>query len=86
MNVGNQWKWDELGIGPKVVASTLVVFSGLLGAGAYFLGQQLEADLNRVLSNQASIIEKANSGDTGLCRQAICGEGEGCWHESEHAA
>ena len=58
MNVGKQWKWDELGIGPKVVASTLVVFSGLLGAGAYFLGQQLEADLNRVLSNQASIIEK----------------------------
>ena len=51
-------KWNELGIGPKVVVSTLLVFVGLLGAGAYFLGQQLQADLNRVLATQASIIEK----------------------------
>ena len=58
MNVGTQGKWDELGIGPKVVVSTLIVFAGLLGAGAYFLGQQLQADLNRVLATQASIIEK----------------------------
>ncbi len=58
MKVSTLGKWDELGIGPKVVVSTLVVFSGLLGVGAYFLGQQLQADLNRVLSNQASIIEK----------------------------
>jgi len=58
MNVGTRGKWNELGIGPKVVVSTLIVFSGLLGAGAYFLGQQLQADLNRVLGTQASIIEK----------------------------
>ncbi|MDH5428660.1 MAG: hypothetical protein OEY57_10860, partial [Nitrospirota bacterium] len=58
MNVGTQGKWNELGIGPKVVVSTLIVFAGLLVAGAYFLGQQLQADLNRVLATQASIIEK----------------------------
>ena len=58
MNVGTQGKWNELGIGAKVVVSTLIVFAGQLVAGAYFLGQQLQADLNRVLGTQASIIEK----------------------------
>jgi methyl-accepting chemotaxis protein len=58
MSTGTQGKWHELGIGPKVVVSTLIVFAGLLVAGAYFLGQQLQADLNRVLATQASIIEK----------------------------
>ena len=58
MSAITQWKWNELGIGPKVVVSTLLVFAGLLGAGAYFLGQQLQADLNHVLASQASIIEK----------------------------
>ena len=58
MSAGNGGKWNELGIGPKVVVSTLVVFSGLLVAGAYLLGQQLKSDLNHVLSTQASIIEK----------------------------
>ena len=58
MSAITQWKWNELGIGPKVVVSTLLVFAGLLVAGAYFLGQQLQADLNRVLGTQASIIEK----------------------------
>ncbi len=51
-------KWNELGIGPKVVLTTLMVIASLLAVGAYFLGQQLQADLNRVLSNQAAIIEK----------------------------
>ena len=58
MSAGNGGKWNELGIGPKVVVSTAVVFSGLLVAGAYFLGQQLSSDLNHVLATQASIIEK----------------------------
>ena len=58
MSTGPQGKWNELGIGPKVIVSTLLVFAGLLLAGAYFLGQQLQADLNRVLATQASIIEK----------------------------
>ncbi len=58
MGAGKGGKWNELGIGPKVVVSTLVVFSGLLVAGAYFLGQQLKSDLNHVLATQASIIEK----------------------------
>ncbi len=56
-NVWN-WKWNELGIGPKVVITTLLVFASLLVGGAFLLGQQLESDLHRVLSNQASIIEK----------------------------
>ncbi len=58
MSEGTMGKWNELGIGPKVIVSTLIVFSGLLAAGAYFLGQQLQADLNRVLGTQATIIEK----------------------------
>ena len=58
MSGSTQGKWHELGIGPKVIVSTLIVFAGLLVAGAYFLGQQLQADLNRVLATQASIIEK----------------------------
>ncbi|MEX0830044.1 MAG: methyl-accepting chemotaxis protein [Nitrospirales bacterium] len=58
MDVGTKVKWNELGIGPKVIVSTMIVFGGLLASGAYFLGQQLQADLNRVLASQASIIEK----------------------------
>ncbi len=50
--------WKSLGIGPKVVGVTLLLFSGLLVAGATLLGQQLKSDLNRVLANQANIVEK----------------------------
>ncbi len=58
--MSRSWRvnWNELSIGTKVVGTTLVVFSGLLVAGGYFLGQQLKDDLNRVLANQASIVEK----------------------------
>ena len=50
--------WTSLGIGPKVVMTTMVVFAGLLAGGAYFLGQQLQADLERVLGDQALIVQK----------------------------
>ncbi len=51
-------KWNELGIGPKVIFFTIVVFAVLMVGGAYFLGQQLRGDLNRVMSDQAGIIEQ----------------------------
>jgi len=50
--------WNSIGIGPKVVMTIMVVFSGLLAAGAYLLGQQLHSDLERVLSDQAFIVQK----------------------------
>ncbi|GJL57185.1 MAG: hypothetical protein NPIRA03_00420 [Nitrospirales bacterium] len=50
--------WNSIGIGPKVVMTIMVVFSGLLAAGAYLLGQQLHSDLERVLSDQAYIVQK----------------------------
>ena len=37
--------WKQMGVGTKVVASTLVVFAGLLVGGAYLMGQQLEGGL-----------------------------------------
>ena len=51
-------QWGRLGIGPKVMITTMVVFSGLLIVGAMLLGQQLRADLERVLSDQARIVQK----------------------------
>ncbi len=51
-------RWNELGIGPKVILATIVVFAVLMVTGAYFLGEQLRGDLNRVMSNQAGIIEQ----------------------------
>ncbi len=50
--------WNRLGIGPKVVITIMVVFAGLLAGGAYLLGQQLHSDLERVLSDQAFIVQK----------------------------
>ncbi|MGP0595089.1 methyl-accepting chemotaxis protein [Nitrospira sp. T9] len=50
--------WNSIGIGPKVVMTIMLVFSGLLAAGAYLLGQQLHSDLERVLSDQAYIVQK----------------------------
>jgi methyl-accepting chemotaxis protein len=50
--------WKTLGIGPKVVVTTMVVFAGLLAGGAYLIGQQLQADLERVLADQAYIVQK----------------------------
>lgn len=52
------WSWQRLGIGPKIMVATLVGFAGLLMLGAYFLGQQLRADLERVLADQATIVQK----------------------------
>ena len=54
----SSWDWHRLGIGPKVMVTTLVVFTGLLSTGAIILGQQLESDLQRVLAAQALIVEK----------------------------
>ena len=51
-------RWNSMGIGPKVMVTTMLVFSGLLIAGAYFLGEQLKSDLRRVLSDQAEIVQK----------------------------
>ena len=50
--------WKALGIGPKVVMTTMVVFASLLAGGAYWIGQQLQADLERVLEDQAFIVQK----------------------------
>ncbi|MDT3779481.1 methyl-accepting chemotaxis protein [Nitrospira sp. MA-1] len=50
--------WNSIGIGPKVVMTIMVVFSSLLAGGAYLLGQQLHSDLERVLSDQAFIVQK----------------------------
>ena len=50
--------WNSIGIGPKVVMTIMVVFSSLLAGGAYLLGQQLHSDLERVLSDQAYIVQK----------------------------
>ncbi len=50
--------WKVLGIGPKVVMTTMVVFASLLAGGAYLIGQQLQADLERVLEDQAFIVQK----------------------------
>ncbi|MGD9849792.1 MAG: methyl-accepting chemotaxis protein [Nitrospirales bacterium] len=54
--MGNGWK--ALGIGPKVVVTTMGVFGCLLIGGAYLIGQQLQADLERVLADQALIVQK----------------------------
>ena len=51
-------QWSRLGIGPKVMITTMVVFAGLLGGGAWMLGNQLQADLERVLADQARIVQK----------------------------
>ncbi|HSF09306.1 MAG TPA: methyl-accepting chemotaxis protein [Nitrospirales bacterium] len=51
-------RWKALGIGPKVVTTIMVVFAGLLAGGAYMIGQQLQADLERVLADQALIVQK----------------------------
>jgi methyl-accepting chemotaxis protein len=51
-------KWKSLGIGPKVVVTAMVVFSSLLAGGAYLIGQQLQGDLERVLDEQAVIVQK----------------------------
>ena len=51
-------RWKALGIGPKVVITIMVVFAGLLAGGAYMIGQQLQADLERVLADQALIVQK----------------------------
>jgi methyl-accepting chemotaxis protein len=50
--------WRTLGIGPKVVIIIMVVFASLLAGGAYLIGQQLQADLERVLADQAFIVQK----------------------------
>ncbi len=50
--------WNQLGVGTKVIITTLIVLAGLLVSGAYFIGQQLAGDLNRVLATQAEIVEK----------------------------
>ncbi|WP_447962271.1 methyl-accepting chemotaxis protein [Nitrospira sp. Ecomares 2.1] len=50
--------WNSIGIGPKVVMTIMVVFASLLAGGAYLLGQQLHSDLERVLSDQAYIVQK----------------------------
>ncbi len=50
--------WNSIGIGPKVVMTIMVVFASLLAGGAYLLGQQLHSDLERVLSDQAFIVQK----------------------------
>ena len=51
-------QWSGLGIGPKVMIATMVAFAGLLGGGAWMLGTQLQADLERVLADQATIVQK----------------------------
>ena len=51
-------QWSSLGIGSKVMIATMVVLTGLLGGGAWLLGNQLQADLERVLNDQATIVQK----------------------------
>lgn len=55
--MGN-WSWRRFGISSKVMIATGVGVAGLLVTGAYLLGQQLKADLERVLEGQALIVEK----------------------------
>ncbi|MEO8327403.1 MAG: methyl-accepting chemotaxis protein [Nitrospirota bacterium] len=50
--------WNSIGIGPKVVMTIMVVFASLLAGGAYLLGHQLHSDLERVLADQAFIVQK----------------------------
>ena len=50
--------WNSIGIGPKVVMTIMVVFASLLAGGAYLMGQQLQTDLERVLADQALIVQK----------------------------
>ena len=50
--------WKALGIGPKVVTTIMVVFSIMLVGGAYVIGHQLQTDLERVLADQAFIVQK----------------------------
>ena len=50
--------WGKLGVSTKVITATLVVLASLLLGGAYLIGQQLQSDLNHVLSTQAKIVEK----------------------------
>ena len=50
--------WKALGIGPKVVMTIMVVFAILLAGGAYLIGHQLQTDLERVLADQAFIVQK----------------------------
>ena len=52
------FEWSRLGIGSKVMIATMVVFVGMLGVGAWMLGSQLKNDLEHVLSDQASIVQK----------------------------
>jgi methyl-accepting chemotaxis protein len=50
--------WKTMGIGTKLTMTIMVVFVVLLAGGAYLLGQQFQADLERVLSEQAFIVQK----------------------------
>jgi methyl-accepting chemotaxis protein len=50
--------WNSIGIGPKVVMTIMAVFATLLAVGAFLMGQQLQRDLERVLADQAVIVQK----------------------------